>query len=284
MLTVYSLGFVVHPYRVAQDGSWSSPFLAVPRVPHHRAFVVVDGTILPIHPDGLHTVRLVGRDSGGATLPLADARIRRQNLVNGIPASPSQPASWENFDLVPDVSTFTVLPVLTPGWRSALLFELDLVGGELTALPDHSTLLRTWTWPDNHKQAVTALTRYTVPNFATGELVIDGNVVAQVGPNSTLHLLNVVPSTTSSDSARYAQGLDHHVAILALGQPSSQIAIQNPLVSTALPSHGVSNSEYATRVEPVLKMAKSSPGSAGTGAVTIEPGYPSCSGRRMRLP
>jgi hypothetical protein len=283
MLTIYSLGFVIHPYTVDAADSWACPFLAVPRVPHHQAYIVADGILFPIHGGGLHSVTLIGQNADGHILPPAPAVIKRQPLVDGLPPNPSSQASWENFELVPDVRTFMTQPQLDTAWRSQLLFEVACIGGEMTAVPDKWTLTRSWRWPDGHEQVVSALTRYSVGDFHRGELVIDNKSHIPLHEGSIIHLLNVVPTISDSDVDRYVRGLDHHVAVLALSKPQAHIELKNPLTSKPLALAQVTNSEYQTNVAPTLKAAKGPAGSGGTAAVTIEAGYPSCANRRIRL-
>lgn len=286
MLTVYSLGFVVYPYSVSPEGAHTCPFIAVPTVPRHQCFVIVDGVAHAIDSNGQHTVVIDGQGTNGP-LAAAPARIKQQALVDGLPQHRSAQSSWENLDLIPDVELFMQPPTLRGAWMDDLLFRMELLGGELTAIPDRWTLAKLWRWPNGHSQPVTSLTRYRVPSFESGHIVIDSGTPITLGPDSTIHVLNFVPTLADSDLDRYVRGLDHHVAILALSRPQAEVAFTNPLTNVPLSIAGVTNDEYVHAVSNAVSTAKAAgavPGVTGAMGVSIEAGYPSCAGRTIKWP
>jgi len=299
MLTIYSLGFFLYPYEVDAGGT-KCPCIAVPRAPQHLLFVLVrkgkprrkklrqaESTDpceawdrIPVdESDDCIDITITGESETKAT-------VKRQKLNNGVPKDPGKYESWNNFDLIPDVEDFTDSTKLLRDWQTRLRARLNCIGGQLTAVPDKYTLDKEWRWKSGHTQVVSSLGKYTVSNFKKGTLTVGEGKPRSLDSNDIVVLLHVVDKETESDEERYARGLDHHVAIMKLCEQEKRVTIHNPLDWEVVDKKPKAPEDYVLYVSPALECARSKQGieqDPQGGPEEMELGYPSCSGRRMRL-
>lgn len=284
MLTVYSLGFFLYPYHPTGDGGTTAPFLAALQAPDHSAAVIVsksgnldDGDWQGAPIDRRSDVRLRCEDSNGQ-LPIANANVKRARFINGMPPDPIAEESWQNFDLLPDARTMVDRAVLRSDWQDQLLFRLDFLGGEITAVPDAFTMTRIWRWQNGHRQAISSLACYQV-KIQSGWLSVDDHAF-ELDANSVVLFLNIA-SGRENDLGRYARGIDHHAAMIKLCEPESRIEIQNPLDSDPCE---IGSKLRANAYNDVVSRAKASAlRTSATIPGMFEGGYPSCGGRRIGI-
>jgi hypothetical protein len=297
MLTVYSLGFFLYPYKVI-GGDVTGHTIMAPSTPDHLLWVGVKKaagkppknailcpgwSVIPV-PSGT-SISFKGADSAGNPLANAPAQVKRQRLINGLPPNPNVEASWANFDLIPDVSVFFDKAALRTDLTTELYAQIPLaLGGELTSVPDRHTLDFRWTWESGHRQAVSALGRYRVDAFKKGVLTI-GATQFELGSDAVVVFLHVPPKADGSDRERYDRGVDHHMAMMKICEAESRIEVHNPLDNDRL-SFEIPAREFALFAEPVLKCARGDKDKTLRGQEGKSPrdaGYPSCSSRRIRL-
>lgn len=295
--TVYSMGFFFYPYRTSGDGQTTVPIIAAPSVHAHIAAVVVirRGKCERIPFKGSCRIRIEpGRAFRTATEP-GGAAVRRARLINGVPPDSSLPGGavagrtggesaspWENFDMVPDVSTLSGNLTLRPGWRDQLVMEMECHGGELTAIPDNTTTAKKWIWPNGHRQVVTGLCRYRVP-VGKGTMWV-GTCKVPIDDSTRVVLLHIADKAQESDYQRYLRGLAHHVAMLSLCEPETSVGFSNPLDFETMAATGTASDheEYRRYVARAIDFVRKSSGESITARV-LEAGYPSCNGRRMKI-
>jgi hypothetical protein len=300
MLRVFSQGFFLYPYK-SSGGDVGMPFIGIPKAPGHITAVSVINPVAARQgrraaKAGSRTedvvtefitertpITLTGFDGNAKTLAPQDARATRKKLLNGAPPNPRDAESWDNFDLIPEVDVFLDRVQLRSGWKDLLLSYMDCIGdGKICASPDKDTLKYKWRWKSGHRQAVSALGKYVITDFARGRIKV-GKLDEELDGKSVIVLLNVADKEREDDFDRYMRGIDHHVAILRLCEPEIAIVVQNPLDNEPMEATGVTaTTDYRTFVQPALARIRGR-SKAVEAAPAIEKGYPSCASRRIRL-
>jgi hypothetical protein len=93
---------------------------------------------------------------------------RHGKLRKGVPVNPTERASWEIIELVPEFGEFCVGAGLAADWRTrdGILGTFGIKDGDISAYPTATTFLRTWKWKGKkgraHQQPIADVVRNVV--------------------------------------------------------------------------------------------------------------------------
>ena len=278
--TLLAQGFFLYPYT---SGSRATcPSIAVPVCEGHCFMIGIaanrNDLKKPKHwqvetvPSGRVELSIQGKDVRGKKLKLAGAAVR----AGGFSARGEPQDGLENFNLLPDARHQTPGAALRADWEDDLRGHLDLHGGSITAVPDNTTFSKIWKIAPGIQRILSNLVRYT-SELASGSLTVNGKSFA-VTSESVVVMFHVVPQPVQGKA--YGRGIDHNASVLKLCQERN--ALRVVMLRTFKSRKGKKSdqlADFAKLVQPARKAVGLS-----SVAPTLDPGTPSCSGRKIVMP
>lgn len=278
--TLLAQGFFIYPY-TAGSGS-VCPLIAVPFCEGHKFILAIapnrkaasnsKNWRVRVVETGTFELSIQGLDKAGMPLTPAAASAK-----SGAFNAKGEPRSGpENFNLLPDAKHQTPGVVLREDWQNDLRAQLDLHGGSITAVPDNTTFAKVWQITKRSRRILSNLVRYT-SQLRSGSLRLNGEAFPLTS-ESVVVMFHIVPAPVQGRA--YGRGIDHNASILKLCQERDVFRVS---MLKAYRNRRVKKSDRLVDFAKLVAPARKAVGLSNRASV-LDPGTPSCSGRKIAMP